>query len=70
MNSDSARSRARVKVNPDGLRDLLLQIAEILTLRGNTARFTEVVPTRDQPARLLVALNPKYDFFTHQSLPL
>jgi hypothetical protein len=57
------RSRAFVKMNCDRLGDLLLQIAEIVTLRRDAARSIRIIPPCYEPARLLVSLDLKGDFF-------
>ncbi len=69
VDADSTRSGAFVKVNCDRLRDLLLQIAEILPLRGDAACAIRVIPRCHEPARLLVTLDLKGDFF-HYLEPL
>ena len=53
-------------MNRDRLRDLLLQIAEILTLRGDAA--IGIVPRRHQPAGPLVTQDLKGDFFHYLKL--
>jgi len=68
VDADSTRSGAFVKVNCDRVRDLLLQIAEVLSLRGDATRSIRVVPACHEPARLLVTLDLKGDFF-HRTAP-
>jgi hypothetical protein len=63
VDADSTRSGAVIKVNGNRLHDLLLQIAEILALRGDAARSVRIVPPCNQAARLLVTLDLKCDFF-------
>ena len=69
VDADPARSGAFVKVNCDRLRDLLLQIAEILPLRGDATHAVRVIPRCHEPTRLLVTLDLKSDFF-HYLEPL
>ena len=54
-------------MNRDRLRDLLLQIAEISPLRRDAATI-RIVPRRHQPARLLITLDLKGDFFHYLKL--
>ena len=63
VDADSTRNGAFVRVNCDRLRDLLLQIAEILALRGDATLAIRIIPPCDEPARLLVTLDLKSDFF-------
>ena len=51
------RSGAFVKVNCDRLRDLLLQIAEVLPLRGDATCPIRTFPPCYEPTRLLVTLD-------------
>src|SRR5947207_2651253 len=63
VDADSTRSSAVVKVNRNRLRDLLLQIAEVLALSSDPARSVRIVPPCHQPARLLVTLDLECYFF-------
>ncbi len=56
MDAYSARGGAFVEVNGNCLGDLFLQIAEILPLRCDATPIW-IVPRRNEPARLLVALD-------------
>ena len=69
VDADSTGSGAFVKVNCDRLRDLLLQIAEILPLRGDATPAIRIIPPCYEPARLLVTLDLKSDFF-HYLCPI
>ena len=55
MDTNSMRSRALVEMYRHRLRDLLLQIAQVLPLRCDSTGPIGVVPRCHQPARLLVA---------------
>jgi hypothetical protein len=63
VDADSSRSGAVVKVNRDRVRDLLLQISEVLPSRGDATRSIGIVPRCHEPARLLVTLDLQRDFF-------
>jgi len=63
MDADSTRNGAFVEMNCDRLRDLLLQIAQILPLRGDATGTIRIIPPCHEPARLLVTLDLKGDFF-------
>ena len=63
------RTRAFIKVNCDSLSNLLLQIAEVLPLRGDATRALRIIPPCHEPARFFVALDLKSDFF-HYLCPL
>jgi hypothetical protein len=63
MDANSTRHGAFVEVNYDRVRDLLLQIAQILALRGDAAPAIRIVPPCHEPTRLLVTLDLKGDFF-------
>jgi len=65
IDADSTRNGAFVKVNCYRFRDLLLQIAEILPLRSDATGAIRVIPPCYEPARLLVTLDLKSDFFHH-----
>jgi hypothetical protein len=69
VNADSTRRGAVIKVNGNRFRDLLLQIAEVLALRGDAARSIRIVPPCHKTARLLVTLDLKCDFF-HSLQPI
>lgn len=62
------RSGSIVKVNCHCLGDLLVQIVEALPLRCDAAAVP-VIPPCHQPARLLVTLDLKGDFF-HDFSPI
>jgi len=62
------RSGAFVEMYRDSLRDLLLQIAQVLPLRSDATGPIRIVPRCHQPARLLVAQDLEGDFF-HWSAP-
>jgi hypothetical protein len=68
MNPNSTRNGAFVKMNGYCLRDLLLQISQILPLRRNATRSVRIVPRSNEPARIFVALDLKCDFFHHVPL--
>ena len=63
MDADSARTFVIVKVNRDGVCDLLLQIAKIRPLRGDASGSSRVIPPCDEHARFFVALNLKGNLF-------
>jgi hypothetical protein len=69
MEANPAGSGALLKMSRHRVRDLLLQVAEILPLRGDAACATRIIPPRHEPARLLVTLDLKGDFF-HALNPL
>ena len=61
--ADPAGSGGFVKVNRHRVRDLLLQVAEILALCGDAAGAIRIIPPGHEPARLVVTLDLKGDFF-------
>ena len=63
MDTDATRSGAFIKVNCDRIRNLLLQIAQVLPLRRESTGSIRIVPPRNEPARLLVTLDLKGDLF-------
>jgi len=63
VDTDSTRSGAFIKVNRDRIRNLLLQIAKVLSLRRDTTPSIRIVPPRHEPTRLLVTLDLKGNFF-------
>jgi len=69
MEPNPPGSGTLLEMNRHRVRDLLLQVAEILPLRGDAAFATRIVPPCHQPARLLVTLDLKGDFF-HGLTPL
>jgi hypothetical protein len=69
MQTNPARSGPLLKMDRHRVRNLLLQVAEILPLRGDAAWATRIIPPGHKPARLLVTLDLKGDFF-HALNPL
>jgi hypothetical protein len=63
MEANPARSGALLKMYRHRVRDLLLQVAEVLPLRCDAACATRIIPRGNEPARLLVTLDLKGDFF-------
>ena len=57
VEADSTRHGAPVKMNCDRLRDLLLQITEILPLSGDASCAIGIIPPCHEPAGLLVTLD-------------
>ena len=69
MDTNSMRSGAFVEMYRYRLRNLLLQIAQVLPLRCDATGAIGIVPRCDEPARLLVALDLKGNFF-HRPAPI
>jgi hypothetical protein len=63
VDADSTRSGAFVKMSCDRFGDLLLQIAEVLPLRRDATGSIRIIPRCHEPARLLVTLDLKGNFF-------
>jgi hypothetical protein len=69
METNPAGSGALLKMSRHCVRDLLLHVPEVLPLRGDATCATRIIPAGHEPARLLVTLDLKGDFF-HALSPL
>jgi hypothetical protein len=68
LDTNSMRSGTFIEMYRYRLRDLLLQIPQVLPLRCDATRPIGVIPPRHEPSGLLVTLDLKRDFFHNRVL--